>query len=96
MSKVDALRAMREARYAANQSRRPAGAAPSAPAPAASSATTPAASAKKAPVRRPAAAAPEAGPGEAAPEAALCGHTNMTGKACRRPAGHAEKNHRYV
>ena len=25
----------------------------------------------------------------------LCGHRNMGGKKCSRPAGHAEKNHRY-
>jgi hypothetical protein len=25
----------------------------------------------------------------------LCGHRNMGGKTCSRPAGHAEKNHRY-
>jgi len=25
----------------------------------------------------------------------LCGHRNIGGKSCQRPAGHAEKNHRY-
>jgi hypothetical protein len=25
----------------------------------------------------------------------VCGHRNMGGKSCQRPAGHAEKNHRY-
>ena len=28
-------------------------------------------------------------------EAQLCGHRNIGNKSCRRPAGHAEKNHRY-
>jgi hypothetical protein len=26
----------------------------------------------------------------------LCGHRNMGGKSCSRPAGHSEKNHRYA
>jgi len=25
-----------------------------------------------------------------------CGHRNMGGKSCSRPAGHSEKNHRYA
>jgi hypothetical protein len=25
----------------------------------------------------------------------LCGHRNIGNKSCRRPAGHAERNHRY-
>jgi hypothetical protein len=28
-------------------------------------------------------------------ETQLCGHRNIGNKSCRRPAGHAEKNHRY-
>ena len=31
----------------------------------------------------------------AATEAAPCGHRSMNGRTCTRPAGHAEKNHRY-
>ncbi len=26
---------------------------------------------------------------------ALCGHRSMNNRICKRPAGHAEKNHRY-
>jgi hypothetical protein len=101
MSKVDALRAMREARYAANRARRPD---PGAASPAAA-ADGPA----KAPVKRVAAAAAkqeapaasepvEAGPAaeaQPAPAEELCGHRNLSGKSCRRPSGHPEKNHRY-
>lgn len=32
---------------------------------------------------------------EAPAEEALCGHRSMNNRLCRRPAGHAEKNHRY-
>ena len=103
MSKVDALRAMREARYAANRARGPAvgSAAPASVAPAAPSPGA-AAPAKKAPARRPAKSPAEPAPAEVATGGSgevaaeqLCGHKNMTGKACRRPAGHPEKNHRY-
>ena len=91
MSKVDAQRAMREAKYARNSAsgltRREAAAAagdqPASPAP--SAATAPV---KKAPAK----AAPAAA---AATEGELCGHKSMNGRACTRPAGHAEKNHRY-
>ena len=31
----------------------------------------------------------------AASEDGLCGHKSMNGRACTRPAGHAEKSHRY-
>ncbi len=88
MSKMDNLRAMREARYAEAQKR--AGAAaptstrrpPVAPsAPAATRATT-------------------AAPAQAATPAAastdeLCGHRNMSGRTCTREQGHAAKSHRY-
>lgn len=81
MSKVDALRAMREAKYARNGA-----------APAANGTATPRTPAK-APVRK-AAPAAEATPTEDTGE--LCGHRNMGGKSCSRPAGHSEKNHRYA
>ena len=88
MSKVDAQRAMREAKYArisaSGPTRRQAAAAGDAP-------TTPAAAAPSAkPVR-----APKAAPTAAAPEGERCGHKSMNGRACTREAGHAEKNHRY-
>ena len=81
MSKMDNLRAMREARYEAAQKLARGGAAKPAVKPA-----TKAAPAKAAP-----AAAPDAAPsGEA-----LCGHRNMSGRTCTREQGHAAKSHRY-
>lgn len=81
MSKVDALRAMREAKYAR------AGAPPLPPGSVAPKATRP--------VARAAAKALE--PDVVAAETdELCGHRNMGGKSCSRPAGHSEKNHRYA
>jgi len=88
MSKMDGLRAMREARHAEMQKR--AGAAtkktsarpPVAP-PAASAATR-----KAAPV---ASASVEAD----ADADEQCGHRNMSGRSCTRERGHAAKSHRY-
>jgi hypothetical protein len=89
MSKMDALRAMREAKYAASQAR---GAKPGG---------TGAAAKKAAPVA-PRSATPVAGSGpvassETADSAAeaLCGHRNMSGRTCTREQGHAAKSHRY-
>jgi len=83
MSKLDALRAMREARYAEDQARaagRPSATrAPVAP-----------------PARRTATPAPGTA-ATAAPPATdeRCGHRNMGGKTCTREQGHSAKNHRY-
>jgi hypothetical protein len=88
MSKMDNLRAMREAKYAEAQKRassapaRPKAAAPVAP---------PAPSAKKAATT---AAAPEVETGQPATEE-LCGHRNMSGRTCTRERGHSAKSHRY-
>lgn len=80
MSKMDNLRAMREAKYAEAQKR--AGAAPARPK--AAVAPPAAAAAKKAaPATEPAAAEE------------LCGHRNMSGRTCTREQGHAAKSHRY-
>ncbi len=96
MSKMDGLRAMREARYerATARTSTPAGAT-----------KTPTRSADR---RRPAAeppAAPE--PGEQQRETAqqpetaqqletaLCGHRAISGRTCTREHGHAAKSHRY-
>ena len=87
MSKVDDLRALREARYAAQSKGRKSPAAPTA----ATAGGRPAAS----PLARPAAPAPAPASGSAAAEAEVCGHRNMSGRTCTRPAQHAEKNHRY-
>lgn len=102
MSKLDALRAMREARYKQEQERagrpsaraRPAVAPPApgeTPAPPAAKAgkTTPARAAK---ARKPAAAA---SPADDQPQEELCGHRNMSGRTCTRERGHAAKSHRY-
>ena len=84
MSKVDALRAMREAKYARSGAPpQPSGAA--------------APKAAKPPTRTPAKASSPAEPTESGPDTdELCGHRNMGGKSCSRPAGHSEKNHRYA
>ena len=95
MSKVDALRAMREAKYArAGAPPDPPGTAKAggtakAPGSAPARATTPAVRAGSS-----AAPAPSAGPEQDTAE--LCGHRSMGGKSCSRPAGHSEKNHRYA
>jgi hypothetical protein len=89
MSKVDAQRAMREAKYAriraSGPTRREAAAAEGPPS------ATPAA---RPPSAEPAGAA-KAAPTAAAPEGQLCGHKSMNGRTCTREAAHAEKNHRY-
>jgi hypothetical protein len=86
MSKMDLLRAMREARYEAAQKRT--GAAASPPTVKAEPATGSKPAAKPKP--KPAAVEPEAAAGEA-----LCGHRNMSGRTCTREHGHAAKSHRY-
>ena len=88
MSKMDNLRAMREAKYAEAQKRatsapaRPKAAAPVAP---------PAPAAKKAATS---AAQPEVESEQSATEE-LCGHRNMSGRTCTRERGHSAKSHRY-
>ena len=82
MSKMDGLRAMREARYEQARATQPA-------ATARKVARRP--DPKPAEAQRPA-ADPET-PG--APKAALCGHRALSGRTCTREAGHAAKSHRY-
>ncbi|WP_210649487.1 hypothetical protein [Nocardioides sp. SYSU D00065] len=85
MSKMDNLRAMREARYAEAQKR--AGAKPAASrAPVAPAAPTRTAVGSSRTAQVPAT--------DAAAEA-LCGHRNMSGRTCTRESGHAAKTHRY-
>jgi hypothetical protein len=80
MSKMDGLRALREARYA---DERKAGASkPAAPARIAQPRVEPA----------PDAPAPVT---EAQAAEALCGHRSMNGRTCTREHGHAAKSHRY-
>jgi hypothetical protein len=88
MSKLDAQRAMREAKYARNSasgpSRREAAAVGGTPvAPPAPTLSTEPPRAAKAP------------PTAAAPQGELCGHKSMNGRACTRDAAHSEKSHRY-
>jgi hypothetical protein len=84
MSKMDNLRAMREARYEAAAAR-------AGQAGATKAARPPVAPARVA-VRE--VAEPVAGAGEAAGEE-QCGHRNMSGRTCTRERGHAAKSHRY-
>ncbi len=88
MSKLDAQRAMREAKYARNRaggpSRREAAAVGG----------TSVAPVTRAPSAKPAQAA-EATPTAAAPEGERCGHKSMNGRTCTREAAHSEKSHRY-
>lgn len=86
MSKMDELRALREARYERTVAR-----AATKPA---SAATSPRATSPRAttPAQRPA-PAPEVQP--PATEAELCGHRSMNGRTCTREHGHAAKSHRY-
>ena len=94
MSKLDAQRAMREAKYAAERAsgptRREAAAAESGvPAQAAARPT--------ASIRCP---AEQSRPrrlsqAPAEPAAERCGHRSMNGRSCTRDAGHSETSHRY-
>jgi len=89
MSKVDAMRAMREANYARNRASAPSrGVA----APVGGVSAAPAARTPRAKPARTAAPAPTAAAGA---EGARCGHKSMNGRACTREAAHPEKNHRY-
>jgi hypothetical protein len=88
MSKVDAQRAMREAKYARDSARGPsrreaAAAGGTSVAPAAQTPTTKTARAAK------------AAPVAVEPKGELCGHKSMNGRACTREAAHSEKSHRY-
>ena len=86
MSKMDALRAMREAKYAETQRRSSA-----MPAKRAARPTV----APTAPRRVATTEEAEPPASEAEPAAGLCGHRNMGGRSCTRDAGHPQKSHRY-
>lgn len=98
MSKVDAMRAMREAKHARG------GAPPDPPGAAGRARSTSPASQRRTTAGP--AADPSAGTGDTPADTPadtadvptteeLCGHRNIGGKSCSRPAGHSEKNHRY-
>ena len=86
MSKMDNLRAMREARYEESQARAKASAGSAAPK---AKAPPPAPAPLLAVVPDSAAELPE-------PETALCGHRAISGRTCTREAGHTAKSHRYA
>ncbi|QTE29753.1 hypothetical protein [Pengzhenrongella sicca] len=94
MSKLEAQRAMRAARYDAahaGTSPRAASATTAAKAPGAAKAPR----ASKARAAAPATARP-ADTAADAPVTELCGHrSSIGGKSCKRPAGHSETTHRY-
>jgi hypothetical protein len=109
MSKVEAQRAMREARFAAYRASRAAADTPTPIPPAKAAVSTPAPSPAVPATDSDAGAlvaaaddlADPAGPEPLPPSAdpsgepELCGHRNIGNRSCRRPAGHAEANHRY-
>ena len=83
MSKMDNLRAMREAKYAESQKR-----AASAPVRPRAPVAPPAPAADKT-------AAEPVVEEAATTDEELCGHRNMSGRTCTRERGHAAKSHRY-
>jgi len=86
MSKLDAQRAMREAKYARD----------SASGPTRREAAAAAAGTPIQPVARPSKpASPAPSKASAASATELCGHRSMNGRSCTREAGHDEKSHRY-
>lgn len=82
---MDALRAMREARYEETLAR----------AKAAPGAAAPKVAAKAAPRTAPKAATKAAEPPANPAVDGLCGHRSMNGRTCTREQGHAAKSHRY-
>ena len=91
MSKVDAMQAMREARYAARAANKTV----TVPTPVATAPRKKAAVVAVAPAVVDDAPAASVANGETEAAEALCGHRSMNNRLCRRPAGHSEKNHRY-
>ena len=82
MSKMDGLRAMREARYAEAAARARQGT------------PSPRATASRPAVVTPAVRGSATAETEPAVEG-RCGHRNMSGRTCTREHGHAAKSHRY-
>jgi hypothetical protein len=94
MSKLDAQRAMREAKYA-----RDSASGPTRREAAAAASGTPASPASEPASGRASKSSKPASPARTKPSAAastdLCGHRSMNGRSCTREAGHDEKSHRY-
>jgi hypothetical protein len=82
MSKMDNLRAMREARYERGRAQ-------------GSQATTSPSRARPVAMPPTSEAPTPDEPADAEAVEALCGHRNMGGRTCTREAGHAAKSHRY-
>jgi hypothetical protein len=99
MSKMDNLRAMREARYAEAQKRSAAGPTKPTDRPPVAPRPSAAATAKKKSglvvVPDPDPAAEGAETVVEADTEELCGHRNMGGRTCTRERGHSAKSHRY-
>jgi hypothetical protein len=89
MSKVDAQRAMREAKYARTRASGPTRRE------AAAAGKSPVAPAARTPSPKPAGTAKTAMTPAAPPEGERCGHKSMNGRECTREAAHPEKSHRY-
>ncbi len=90
MSKLDAQRAMREAKYA-----RDSASGPTRREAAAAAAGTPIKPAAAKPSKAAASARSKPATPSAASATDLCGHRSMNGRSCTREAGHDEKSHRY-
>ena len=83
MSKLDAVRALREARFNQERSR------PATPR------TTPTTSTTTSPTTSPTKPRTTAVP-ESTADDTRCGHRNISGRECTRERGHAAKTHRYT
>lgn len=94
MSKVDAQRAMREAKYARIRENSAALRQQAAAAPGAAAATAPRVVSAPRPEPTETAAAREDTPFEERSQD-VCGHRSMNGRTCTRESGHPQKNHRY-
>ena len=90
MSKLDAQRAMREAKYARDRA-----SGPTRREAAAGESGVPAQAAARPNSRTPRASTPAAAPAAADSKTERCGHRSMNGRSCTREAGHSEKSHRY-
>ena len=106
MSKLDAQRALKEAKYAremaAAEARRKAAGKPAAapvapPASGGGDVSTSATKAKSTTAKSAASKGTQRPTSKASPDAGAgtCGHRSMNGRTCTREAGHSEKSHRY-
>ena len=92
MSKLDAQRAMREAKYARDSASGPTRREAAAAAAGGTAPVAPSRAATSSPSKAKSKAVPAA---SASASEDRCGHKSMNGRACTREAGHSEKSHRY-